>query len=88
MKPSHTAKQCKSDFKCFNCDSRHHIAVCTFDSSLSGSSNFNVSYSTKILLQFGRATVTSVDENQSTNLCLLFDSGSQFRYIAPEGKNK
>ena len=53
------------------------ITVCTFDSSSSLSSNCNFSYPTKILLQFARATVTSVDENQSANLCLLFDSGSQ-----------
>ena len=52
------------------------------------SSNFDISYSTKILLQFALATVALVDENQSTDLCLLFDSGSQFAYIAPEGKNK
>ena len=52
------------------------------------SSNFDISYSTKILLQFAHATVALVDENQSTDLCLLFDSGSQFAYIAPAGKNK
>ena len=51
------------------------IAVCTFDGSSSLSPNYNFSYPTKILLQF--ATVTSVDENQSANLCLLFDSGLQ-----------
>ena len=52
------------------------------------SSNFDISYSTKILLQFARATVALVDDNQSADLCLLFDSGSQFAYIGPEGKNK
>ena len=63
MKSNHIAKQCRSDFKCFKCGGRHHIAVCTFDSrnsgdgSIDGATNLSISYSNNIFLETARATV-------------------------------
>ena len=88
---SHRATNCQKKWKCFKCGGRHNFAICTFNNnrdedkkSESASANVNLAKIDSVLLQTGRAKISSVDEHKSAEVRILFDSGSQQTYISPE----
>ena len=66
MKKGHSAKHCRNIMKCFKCNGRHHVTVCTFQNRV------NVPKNDSIFLQTAPTRVISVDEKNCQKFRILF----------------
>ena len=95
----HLAKMCKSSYKCWKCNGKHHISICTFqkrdNSAKTESQNDNEETITNfsnnkntILLQSSSCVVSNLNRSEQNTILLLLDSGSQQSYISEKLKNE
>ena len=101
FKIGHTASRCRSEIRCFKCNGNYHSSICTRirrDTlpavnnqgyhSADSTALVSICQQNLILLQTARAPVSSMDENITRHLRLLFDSGSQMSYISPTARDE
>ena len=93
LKQGHIVRNCPEKMKCFICTRRHHMSICDFETTGVDESSTNVAsgylkvnHINSVLLQTARASVLSTDEKHSSNLRILFDSGSQNSFISPRAR--
>ena len=92
FKTGHVASFCPTGKRCFNCNRKHHIALCNANALHRNSSNNRVQSSAvnvavdrdlSVLLQTAKATVLNAcNDNLSANVRVLFDSGSSKTFVS------
>ena len=86
LKKGHVSKNCKSSYKCFKCQNRHHISICEDDNKNGDQTiiTFTNKVNNNILLQTAKGKVSSVGINKYCDVRILFDSGSQRSYLTDD----
>ena len=99
LKSAHIARECKSNNRCFKCNSRHHVSICEplprKDESPIDKEEIQryVSHpvssyrSSSTFLMTAKATVTDMADVRSTNVRILLDLASQRSFITKEVVN-
>ena len=83
LESGHISKICKSFYVCRKCDGKHHISICKFEEKNDNRQAVvsHVESCRTILLQTARASVLDLDNKNSCNTRILFDTGSQRSFI-------
>ena len=86
LKKGHVSKNCKSSYKCFKCQNRHHISICEDDNKNGDQTiiTFTDNVNNNIFLQTAKGKVSSVGINKYCDVWILFDSGSQRSYLTDD----
>ena len=81
LKGEHISKICKSSYLCRKCGGKHHISICKFEEKNDNPQVVvsHVESCRLILLQTARASV--LDNKNSCNTIILFDTRSQRSFI-------
>ena len=83
VKGGHISKICKSSYVCRKCGGKHHISICKFEEKNDKPQAVvsHVESCRTSLLQTARASVLDLDNENSCNTRILFDTGSQRSFI-------
>ena len=85
LKQGHVSKNCKSSYKCFKCQNRHHISICEDDNKNGDQTIITFTdVNNNILLQTAKGKVSCVGINKYCDVRILFDSGSQRSYLTDD----
>ena len=98
LKLGHKVKECPSDRKCRRCGGAHHQTLCfkgnqdvqtvKEEASRNTITTATVAGRKTVLLQTAKAYVYGEDENNKTEIFILFDGGSQRSYVTDNLKKK
>ena len=90
LKGGHISKICKSSHVCRKCGGNHQISICKFKEKNDNpqAAVSHVESHRTILLQAARASVLDLDNKDSCNTRIFFDTGSQRNFIMENGRKR